>query len=343
MPDPRFFLPGDPLSLRDLARIAGVAAGPSDDPERRFADVAPLDGATGDDVSFLDNKRYLEQFRATGAGCCIVESRYAAEAPAETVVLVTDRPYLAYARIAAAFHPDWDRMYVPTGPDEAVHSSATVGDGTVIGAGAVIGPGAEIGKNGVVGPNAYIGEGVRIGDECRIGPSVSIRCALIGDRVVLSAGARIGEPGFGIAVAPEEMVTIPQLGRVMLEDGVEIGANSAVDRGAGPDTVIGEGSRIDNLVQIGHNVRLGRRCAIAGMAGVAGSTKLGDGVMVGGMAAISGHLFLGDGAKVAGHSGVVRDVPPGGTVMGTPAMPIRRFFRQTVMLSRMAGKEDGRE
>ncbi len=343
MPDTRFFPPGDPLSLRELARVSGAAAGASDDPERRFANVAPLDAATGEDVSFLDNKRYADQFRATRAGCCIVESRYAAQAPAETAVLVTDRPYLAYARVAAAFHPDWDRMYVPTGPGEAVHPDAAVGAGTVIGVGAVIGPGAEIGENCVIGPNAYIGEGVRIGDGCRIGPLVSVRCSLVGNRVVLCAGARIGEPGFGIAFAPEETVTIPQLGRVVIEDGVEIGANSAVDRGAGPDTVIGRGSRIDNLVQIGHNVRLGRHCAIAGMAGVAGSSRLGDRVMVGGMTAISGHLSVGDGARVAGHSGVVRDVPPGGTVMGTPAVPIMQFFRQAVTLSRLAGKEGTRE
>lgn len=343
MPDPRFFPSASPMSLGELAQTAGAELAGADETGRMFRGVAPLDSATGDEVSFLANRRYLDQFRGTDAGCCIVEGRFASRAPAGATLLVTEEPYLAYARVAAAFHPDWDRMYMPGQEDPPVHRTAVVGHGTKVALGAVVGPGVEIGEDCIIGVNAYVGEGVRIGDGCRLGPMSSIRCAMVGDRVVLYAGARIGEPGFGIAVSPRGMETIPQLGRVLIGNDVEIGANSTVDRGSGPDTVIGDGCRLDNLVQIGHNVHLGRNCAVAGLGGVAGSSKLGDGVMVGGLSGVSGHLHVGDGAMVAGHSGVTRDVPPGGAVMGTPAVPINQYLRQVATLSRLSDRKEGRK
>ena len=343
MPDARFFPPAGPFSLLQLVEIVGAELPAGADPGRMLANVAPLDSATADDVSFLDNRLYVDQFRATAAGCVIVASRFAGQAPDETSLLISEHPYLSYARVATAFHPHSDSMYSPSGGEANVHGSAIIGAGTKIANGAVIGPRAYIGTNSVIGANAYVGQGVQIGNDCRIAPLASVRCAVLGDRVVLHAGARLGEPGFGFAITSDGTMTIPQLGRVIVGDDVEIGANSTVDRGAGPDTVIGEGTRIDNLVQIGHNVRVGRRCVIAGMVGIAGSTTIGDGVMLGGQSGVAGHLTVGQGARVAAQAGIIRSVPPGATVMGLPAVPIKQFFRQAVALSKLSQKGEDRE
>jgi len=339
-PDPRFFPPADSFDLEQLAEISGANAlqkGPAD---IVYTDVAALDDAVENLVSFLDNKMYLDQFRETKAGCCIVLADYADQAPAATNLLVSDTPYLAYARIAEAFHPDADRSYCPGQADDAVHPSATIGEGTILGAGAVVGLKAEIGKNCRIGPNSFIGDAVRIDDNCRLGPSVSVRFAHIGANVTLSAGVRIGEAGFGFAASPTGAVTVPQIGRVLIEDNVEIGANSTVDRGAGPDTVVGAGTRIDNLVQIGHNVRIGKGCIIVAQSGVAGSCTIGNGVQIGGQVGIAGHLNIGDGARLAAQSGVMRDIAAGATVSGSPSVSAKQHFRQVATLSRLAGAKD---
>jgi len=189
----------------------------------------------------------------------------------------------------------------------------------------VIGPGCAIGAGGV------------------IGAQVTIAFALIGDHVLIHPGARIGQDGFGFVSGPDGHLKIPQLGRVIIQDDVEIGANTTVDRGAGPDTVIGEGTKIDNLVQIGHNVRIGRHCVIAGQVGISGSTVLGDFVALGGKVGLSDHVTLGSGAQVAALSGVMRDIPPGEVHMGIPARPIREFMRETALLSRLAKKKKAKD
>lgn len=339
-PDPRFFPPAGPFSLEQLAAISGATAVARGAERQEFSDVAALDEADAATVSFLDNKGYVDQFRETKAGCCIVAEPFADQAPAETCLLVSDDPYLAYAKVAAAFHPDSDLTFCPSGDDGAVHPSAQIGAGTTLGQGVVIGPNAYIGENCIIGPNTYIGDAVTVGNNCRIGPSVSIRFSVIGNNVSLFAGVRLGEPGFGFAASPGGAVTVPQVGRVLIEDDVEIGANSTIDRGAGPDTVIGAGTRIDNLVQIGHNVRIGEGCIIVAQTGVAGSTVIGNGVQIGGQVGIAGHLTIGDGAKIAAQSGIMRDIAPGVTVAGSPAVPVKQYFRQVAALLRLAGAKD---
>lgn len=340
MADPRFFAVRGPLTLGELAEIAGATLFPGADASRRFADVAPLASAGPDEVSFLDNPRYVGAFVDSRAGACVVHPVHADKAPDGMALLLTDKPYRGYARIAQAFYPA--ATPVPgIVAGAVVDPSARLGDGTRVEAGAVVGPGAEIGARCLIGANAVVGAGVVIGDDTRIGPNVSLAYCLIGSRVRIYAGARIGEDGFGFAADSGLPVSVPQLGRVIVEDDVEIGANTTVDRGAGPDTVIGRGSRIDNLVQIGHNVTVGRGCIIVAQAGISGSTTLDDNVIIAAQGGVAGHLRIGKGARVAAKAGVMRDVAEGDSVGGFPAMPVKRWLRNFAVLNRLAEKKSG--
>jgi UDP-3-O-[3-hydroxymyristoyl] glucosamine N-acyltransferase len=220
-----------------------------------------------------------------------------------------------------------------------IDPTARLDEGCAVEANAAIGPRVEIGRRCHIGANSVIGAGCVLGDDVRVGPNVSISHSIIGSRVRLYPGARIGQDGFGFAPDPGGHVKIPQLGRVIIEDDVEIGANSAIDRGAGLDTVIGAGSMIDNLVQIGHNVQMGRGCVLCGQAGIAGSTRLGDYVFIAAQGGLAGHLSIGSAARIGAQAGVMRDVPPGETVIGAPAVPQKEFFRQVATLQRLARKK----
>lgn len=337
-PDRRFFSPEGQYSAENLASRCGAKVVRNGSRSCHFENVSDLSSAGASDVSFFDNKRYAEQLSKTGAGCCIVRLEDIEKVPADAAVLCSENPYLAYALIATVFHPHWDKNYLPLSDDKHVHPTARIGPGTSIGLGAIVGEDAEIGSNCRIEGNSYIGSGVQIGDNSRIGPNATVRFAIVGNNVRIYSGARIGEPGFGFAVSNAGPVNVPQVGRVVIGDNVEIGANTTIDRGAVPDTVIGAGTRIDNLVQIGHNVEIGRMCIIVAQVGIAGSTRIGDGVQLGGQAAIAGHLVIGNGARVAGCSGVMRDVGEGETVGGIPALPIKQWFRQIAVLTRLAQK-----
>lgn len=333
MADRRFFDNAGPFALSELAAIAEADLAAGVDGARRFADVAPLDTAGPDDVSFLDNRRYVGQFSESKAGACIVSPELAERAPPGMALLLARRPYRGYAKVAQAFYP------APR-PRPGVHASAVVGDGAVIGEGSEIGPGVVIGAGAEIGrgcrleANCVIGEAVTIGDGTVIGPNASLAYCQVGRACQIHAGARIGTRGFGFSMDPEGFVDVPQLGRVIVGDGVEIGANTTIDRGAGPDTVIGAGAKIDNLVQIGHNVRIGRGCVLVAQSGIAGSTVLQDFVAVAAQAGVSGHLKVGSGAQIGAQSGVMRDIPSGLTVLGSPARPVREFFRLCALWDR---------
>ena len=339
--DARFFQRTGPHSLAVVAEAAGGIAPAGD--LRILSAVAPLQVAQGEHVSFLDNRRYLSAMRETRAGAVIVHPDLAHAVPAATAAIISAQPYAGWAKVCALFHP-----IPPARP--GIHPSAVIEDGAridpmaEIGPLVVIGSGAEIAAGCRIGAATVIGPGVVLGADCRIAPQVTISHALIGQRVVIHPGVRIGQDGFGIAITPAGLLGVPQLGRVVIGDDVDIGANTTIDRGSSQDTVIGAGSRLDNLIQIAHNVRLGRMCVIVAQAGIAGSAILDDFVMVGGQAAIVGHIHIGTGARIGGQSGVISDVPAGGTMMGTPALPGKEHFRQVATLRRLAGrKKDGQK
>ena len=335
MADPRFFTVAGPFSLKALAERSGAEIGAGADPDRIFRDVASLETAGPDDVAFLDNRKYLPAFETTRAGAAFVQPKLAERAPKGLALLLTDRPYRAYALAAQAFYPQ-PQPAPGVHPTAVVDPTARLGEGAIIGPHAVIEARAEIGQRCRVGAGSVIGFASILGDDTRVGAHVTISHAIIGSRVTLYPGVRIGQDGFGFAPDANGVVKVPQLGRVVIEDDVEIGANTTIDRGAGPDTVIGAGTMIDNLVQIGHNVQIGRGCILVSQVGISGSTKLGDRVMIGGQGGLTGHLVIGAGARIGAQAGVMRDVPPGATVSGAPAVPLQEHFRQIAVLQRLA-------
>ncbi len=341
MADPRFFDRAGPFTLGQLAARSGASVAPGGDPDLLLHDVAPLDQADEGHLSFLDNRKYVEAFQASRAAACVVHPSLADKAPAGMALLLSTKPYRSYALCAQAFYP------VPVGsgiisPAAHVDATAVLGDGVEVAAGAVIEAGAEIGVRTRIAANAVIGRNVRVGADCVIGACASLSHCLVGDRVTLYPGVRIGQDGFGFAMDVTGHVRVPQMGRVIIEDDVEVGANSTIDRGAGPDTVIGRGCMIDNLVQIGHNVTLGAGCVIVAQSGISGSTKFDHHAVLAAQAGVAGHLTIGAGARIAAQSGVMRDVPAMTEVFGTPAQPKRQYFRQVAMMARMAKGKSGR-
>ena len=335
-----FFTPKASLWLSDIAAIAGLPA-----PAINFevTDAGPLETARRDQLAYMDNPKYLAALAGTSAGVCFVSSKFSSNLPATTWGLIVEDPYDCYSKVLAIFYPE--ALSPPSNfgslkvsPTAAIHPSAVLADGVIIDPGAVVGPHASIGANTTVGANAVIGPRVRIGEECSIGPSVTITNAVIGDRAILHPGVRVGQDGFGFAMGRKGHLKVPQIGSVVIEDDVEIGANTTIDRGANRDTIIGEGSKIDNLVQIAHNVVIGRHCVIASQVGIAGSTTFGDFVALGGHSAIAGHLRIGDGVQIAAASGVMHDVPAGERWGGSPARPMSEFFRQHKTLEALAAR-----
>jgi UDP-3-O-[3-hydroxymyristoyl] glucosamine N-acyltransferase len=344
----RFFQPGSAPSLAEVASWCGATLASAADASRVIRDVAALDPAGPSDLTFLDNPRYLDALKRTRAGAALVHPRFASAAPIGCAVLITHEPYRAMATVMTKLYPTAVKpgsVFGETGvsPMAFVHPSARLEAGVVVDPGAVIGRRAEIGAGTVIGPNAVIGPEVRIGRDGSIGASTTIAAALIGDRVIIHPGAHIGQDGFGFALGARGHLKVPQIGRVIIQDDVEIGAGVTIDRGANRDTVIGEGAKIDNLVQIGHNVVIGRHAVLVSQSGVSGSSVIGDFAALGGQAGIAGHLTIGAGAQVAAAAGVMTDIPAGEKWCGAPARPIREFFRQVAAVKRLAGGETRNE
>jgi len=338
MEHPGFFDKAMPIPLSALAAKIGAELAHDADGSTLIDDVKPLAEAGRGSLSFLDNRKYLNQLAATQASACLVAPAFRARVPSPTAALVTAAPYRAFALALQHFYPDAlrSKTALAAAGEPPVHASAELGEGVRIEPGAVVGREARIRSGSVIAAGALVGYRVSIGRDCYVGPGASVTHALIGDRVILHAGVRIGQDGFGFAIGKEGHLKVPQIGRVIIGDDVEIGANSCVDRGALKDTIIGTGTKIDNLVQIGHNVVVGRHCLLVGHVGISGSSELGDYVVMGGQSGAAGHLRIGRGAQVAGGSHVKDDVPAGARVGGTPAVLLTEWGRQLAVLKRLA-------
>lgn len=353
MPDPVFFPSAGSLSLGDICAAIG-AERPHGVPDLVIDGAAALEDAGPRDLAYMDNARYADALAATRAGICLVGKRFAGRVPGGTVALVVPDPYRAYATMLGRLHPSSITPasifgFRGVAPGSFVHPDARLEEDVTVDPGAVVGPNAEIGRGSVISAGAVIGPECRIGRDCSIGAGASVLNALLGNRVVLHPGVRIGQDGFGYAMGPGGHAKVPQIGRVIVQDDVEIGANTTVDRGGVRDTVIGEGTRIDNLVQIAHNVVIGRHCVIVAQTGISGSATLEDFVVLAGHVGVIGHVRIGRGAQIAACSNVNGDVPPGARWGGTPAKPVREWFRELTTLKTLAsrrllptqGEEDG--
>jgi UDP-3-O-[3-hydroxymyristoyl] glucosamine N-acyltransferase len=330
--DARFFTRTGPHSLAAIAALLGCEAA---DGGRMMQSVAPLQNAAPDEVSFLDNKRYIPLLAATKAGAVILHPDLADKVPAGCIALAVPEPYVGWAKVSTLFFP-FDEPRAGVHPTAVIDPAASIGAEVEIGAQTVIAAGAVIGAGTSIGPLSYIGPGVVIGEDCRIHAQVTVSHAILGNRVTLYPGARIGQDGFGFAISKTGFTRVPQLGRVLIGDGAEIGANSTIDRGSAQDTVIGPGVHVDNLVQLGHNVNFGANGVIVAQAGVSGSTQIGPGAMIAAQAGLAGHLIIGAGARIGAQAGVMQDVAAGEEVLGSPAQAIKSFFREVVTLRKLA-------
>lgn len=335
--DPRFFKRAGPFSLAAVAAAIGAPA-PGAAAGRMFRGIAPLQSAGPDEISFLDNRKYLGLLAETRAGAVILLPDLADRLPPASIALPVAQPYLAWAKAGGLFHP-LPPANPGVHPTAIIDPSATVDPEAEIGPYAIIGPHVEIGARTIIGAHSVVGAGVMIGADCRIAPHVTIGYAIIGNRVTLHPGVRIGQDGFGFAPSPEGLISVAQLGRVLIRDDADIGANTTIDRGSAQDTIIGAGTRIDNQVQVGHNVQIGRCCIIVSQVGISGSTILEDFVVAAGQAAFSGHLHIGKGARVGPQAGVMSNLEPGVEVLGSPAQPAKAFFREVAMIRRFARRD----
>lgn len=338
MIDRKFFANKGPLNLEQIVKHTGAKIKGNLDQQILFEDVSGLKEAKKTDISFLANNKYLDSFASSQAGACFVQDKYAEKAPKEMILLITDNPYKAYAIIANMFYP-LDKNIGKIANSAKIGNDCNIGQNVFIGENVVIGNNVTIGNNSYISHNSFIGDNVIIGNDCKIGSNVTVEYAHIKNKVLIHNGVRIGQDGFGFASDRTGHLKVPQLGRVIIGNDVEIGANTTIDRGAGPDTEIGDMTKIDNLVQIGHNVKIGKGCLIVSQVGISGSTIIEDFVVLGGQVGVVGHIKIGQFTQIAAQSGVMNDLPAKSIMGGTPAIAIKDWHRQTIYLKKLIKKK----
>lgn len=346
MAQPSFFQKPPPSTLAEIAvSVQAQLAEPSQG-DRQIRGLASLDEAGPMHLTFFDNLKYSDELAATKAGACLVSERFEKRVPPLVAVLRTPQPFRAFVKIAREWHGDALRPHSWFGnagiaPSSVIDPSARLEDGVIVDPLAVIGADVEIGAGTVIGAAAVIGAGVKIGRDCSVGAHCTIQAALIGNNVLIHPGCSIGQDGYGfVFFGPDGHLKVPQTGRVLIQNDVEVGANTTIDRGSLRDTVIGEGTKIDNQVQIGHNVTIGRHCLLAAQIGLAGSLTIGDNVALGAKVGINNHLKIGDGAQVTAMSAVKDDIPANGRWGGHFAKPTRQWFREIVAVERLVREAD---
>jgi len=355
MAQPTFFEQPPSSTLADIAALTKAHLADPSRGGQQVRGLASLEEAGPMHLTFFDNLKYAGQLAATKAGACLVSSRFEASVPANVTVLRTEQPFREFVKIARELYRDTLRPQSCCGNSgialsAVIDPTAHLEDDVIVDPLAVIGPNVEIGAGTVIGAGAVISANVRIGRDCNVGARTSIQFALVGNNVLIHPGCSIGQDGYGfVFFGPDGHLKVPQAGRVLIQNDVEIGAGTTIDRGSLRDTVIGEGTKIDNQVQIGHNVTIGRHCLLAAQIGLAGSLTIGDNVALGAKVGINNHLRIGDGAKVTAMSAVKDDIPAGGRWGGFFAKPTKQWFREIVALERLVrdgtadSKGEGRE
>jgi UDP-3-O-[3-hydroxymyristoyl] glucosamine N-acyltransferase len=341
MAQPTFFKQPPPSTLAGIAALTGVILVDPLRADQKVTRLASLDEAGPRHLTFFDNLRYADQLAKTHAGACMVSERFEASVPSHVAILRTANPFRAFVHLARLFHEDALRPQSAIGntgiaPSAIIDPSARLEDGVVVDPYAVIGPGVEIGAGTIVGVGVVIAAHVKIGRDCNIGAHSSIQFTLIGNNVLIHPGCLIGQDGYGFIFGSESHLKVPQTGRVLIQNDVEIGAGTTIDRGSLRDTVIGEGTKIDNQVQVGHNVTIGRHSLVAAQCGLAGSLTIGDNVALGAKVGINNHVIIGDGAQVTAMSAVKDSIPPKERWGGHFAKPTKQWFREIRTVERLA-------
>jgi UDP-3-O-[3-hydroxymyristoyl] glucosamine N-acyltransferase len=336
-----FFERAAALSVAEIVALTGAEPCEGADLSRRLTGIAPIDLAEAGDLTFVSEAKFTESLASTQAGAVLTTERFACHAPDGLTVLRIPKPYDAFVTVArkiygGALRPASVFDTIGVSPGAMVHPSAKLAPDVTVDPFAVIGPSAQIGAGSLIGAHAVIGPGVRIGSECAIGTHSTVTHAHVGDRVIIHTGCGIGQDGYGYVRQGEAHIKVPQVGRVIIHDDVEIGSGTKIDRGGIRDTVIGAGTKIDNLCQIGHNCIVGRHCIIVAQCGLSGSVTLGDFVVLGPRTGIIPHITVGKGAITAGRSTVYEDIPAGEFWGGFPAKPRRQWLREVVALERLA-------
>jgi UDP-3-O-[3-hydroxymyristoyl] glucosamine N-acyltransferase len=343
MPVVSFFKAGKSLSINEIEIISG-ASYTGVKIEAVFSEVGAVYAARAGDITFASGAKQRDDLGKLQGVLVFCTPGLATSVPQSSFVMECANPAVAFNRVARALYPEAIRSpqfdgCIPNKGNAWVHPTAKLEDGVTLSPGCIIGANVEIGRGTRIGPGVSVAAGSTLGRNCDIGANATIHCAFIGDNVIIGPSANIGHDGFGFVPGPNGLEKVPQLGRVIIQNSVEVGAGTCIDRGSLDDTVIGEGTKIDNMVQVAHNVQIGRNCAIAAHVGISGSVTIGNGVMVGGRAGIADHIRIGDNAMIAATSGVMSDIPAGGRYGGAPAKPLREFFREVATLSALAAKD----